>query len=230
MRTIAIGDIHGSITELNKLLNDIIEKEIYTPNIDKLIFLGDYIDRGENSRLVIRKIRELQDTYDNVIALMGNHEDMAIEYYDGYGENWLYSGNGNNATLDSYKGYFEEFISDLAWMKTLPLYHEDDNFIYVHAGIDVNKPLAEQDRNDLLWIRDKFIYSLKELDKKVVFGHTPTFFLTNDNKPVYTVTRNINIDTGCVYDGGALTALIINEGTVEGFYQIERKETKENEE
>ena len=70
-----------------------------------LIFLGDYIDRGKDSKLVVKKIRELQEHNSNVIALMGNHEDMLLNCLRG-DDTWLY--NGYNATLESYKGCFDE--------------------------------------------------------------------------------------------------------------------------
>ena len=216
MKTIVIGDTHGCFNELKNLFLDLEANEEYNKNTDKIIFLGDYIDRGKDSRLVIDFIRKLQEENKNVIALMGNHEDMLLNYYKGIEETWTW--NGYEPTLNSYKGFNEQFKDDVQWMKTLPLYHEDEHFIYVHAGVDVRKPLEEQSKNTLLWIREDFIYNEKAYDKRVIFGHTPTFFLNKEYKPVLTEANNIDIDTGCVY-GGALTALIIEDDKIKKFYQ-----------
>ena len=221
MRTIVVGDIHGCFNELKTLILSLIEKQEYNKDTDKLVFLGDYIDRGEDSRSVIRFIRELQKDNNNVIALRGNHEDMVIDFFgDTRYQNWLY--NGYQQTYNSYKGFTDDFIGDIEWMKTLPLYHEDDYFVYVHAGVDVNKPMNEQKERDLLWVREEFIYNFKKYHKKVVFGHTPTPHLTGKCKPVYTETDNIAIDTACVF-GGALTALIIDDSEVVKYYQVDKQ-------
>lgn len=224
MRTIAISDIHGCYNELKELLLTLENNGEYNKDIDRLIFLGDYIDRGKDSRLVIKLIRDLQKNNKNVIALMGNHEDMLLNYYNHGDDCWIWNGSTN--TMLSYKGYNKQFNSDMEWMKNLPLYYEDDYFVYVHAGVDVNKPLEEQDRNTLLWIREEFIYNPKEYHKQVVFGHTPTISFNNKtHRPIYTYTSNIDIDTGCVF-GGALTALIIEDDNVVGFYQVEKEKSK----
>ena len=172
MKTIVIGDIHGCYDELETLLLSLEENKEYNKNTDKLIFLGDYIDRGKDSRLVVELIRELQENNDNVIALMGNHEDMLLDYWRGLDDAWMH--NGAYATTASYKGYNEQFRGDIEWMKNLPIYYEDEHCVYVHGGVDINKPLSEQNRDTMLWIRDSFIYNTNTYHKKVVFGHTPT--------------------------------------------------------
>ena len=219
MRTIAIGDIHGCFDELEELMNHLRSNNIYDPKNDKLVFLGDYIDRGDKSREVIKYIRNLQKENPNVIALMGNHEDMAIDYFNGNKLScWIY--NGYNHTLKSYEGHMDELNDDIKWMKKLPLYHEDDDFIYVHAGINLYKSMKNQSRNTLLWTREMFIYSVKEYNKRIIFGHTPEI-----GKPYYTPTKNICIDSGCCF-GGALTALVVEDGIEKSFYQVEKGDTK----
>lgn len=223
MKTIVIGDIHGCYSELKKMMSDLRRSGEYNKDTDRLIFLGDYIDRGENSRLVINYIKRLQRENKNVIALMGNHEDMLLNYHEFNDKNWTF--NGSKETIESYKDYPQEFKRDIKWMENLPLYYEDEYFIYVHAGVDVNKTMEEQDRNTLLWIREPFIYGEKAYNKKVIFGHTPTLSLNGVDKPAYTITDNVAMDTGCVY-GGALTALIIEDDKIEGYYQIKKETTK----
>lgn len=217
MRTIVIGDIHGCYNELKKLMDNLILEEVYNPETDRLIFLGDYIDRGENPRMVIRYVRNLQENNPNVIALMGNHEDMMIDFVDGnYDSGWTW--NGNQFTLKSYEGYHTEFLDDVEWARNLPLYFEDENFIYVHAGIDKSKSMKRQSRNTLLWIRENFIYSTKKYKKKVVFGHTPKCY-----EPYYTLADDVCIDSACVY-GGILTALIIEDGEIKEFFGVKKGE------
>lgn len=224
MRTIVIGDVHGCYNELKELIMTLETEGEYKKGIDKLVFLGDYIDRGSDSRLVIEFIKNLQKENDNVIALMGNHEDMLLDYLDYEGDNWLW--NGYASTMDSYMGHDRQFREHVKWIRTLPLYHEDEHCIYVHAGIDPYKPMEEQDRFTLLWVREKFIYNAKKYHKKVIFGHTPTANLSEEWKPVKTYANNLDIDTGCVY-GGALTALIIDDGETNGFYQVDKMNENE---
>lgn len=218
MKTIAIGDIHGCYDELKELYLLLEETGTYNKDEDKLVFLGDYIDRGKDSRLVIQFIRDLQKNNANVIVLKGNHEEMALDCINHGDILWAY--NGGHDTMDSYEGFEGQFYDDLEWMKSLPLYHEDEHFIYVHAGVDLNKPLEEQSEDDLLWVRDDFISNPKGYHKRVVFGHTPTIYYCNEYKPMYTYNNNIGIDTACVF-GGALTALIIEDDKVKGFHQVD---------
>lgn len=223
MRTIVIGDIHGCYDELNELIMELETKGEYNKSVDRLIFLGDYIDRGKDSRLVVKFIRKLQKNNNNVIALMGNHEDMLLDYYNGRNKYWTF--NGCNDTINSYRGFFKEFESDVEWMSKLPLYYEDDYFVYVHAGIEADKPLNEQSKQDLLWVREPFIFSLERFNKTVIFGHTPSLLYNESFMPYKTWSNNIGIDTGCVF-GGKLTALIINDDEVEKFYQVSSKNSE----
>ena len=217
MRTVVIGDIHGCYNELEQLLLDLESNQVYNKNTDRLIFLGDYIDRGKDSKKVVRFIRSLQRDNENVIALKGNHEDMCVNYYK-YGRlDWKI--NGANKTIKSYHGH-KELRRDLNWMEHLPLYYEDEHFIYVHAGIDANKPMSEQSNYHLLWVREPFLWSTTKQDKRVVFGHTPSQLAIESDKPYYTLADNIGIDTGCVF-GGKLTALIIDDDKITEFWQTQ---------
>lgn len=215
MRTIVIGDIHGCYKELKQLIVDLKDNQEYNKDTDRIIFLGDYIDRGEDSFKVIQYIKELQKENSNVITLMGNHEKMCIDFITENKDGWLY--NGYEATLASY-GTYKALSKDVKWMKNLPLYYEDENFIYAHAGINPIKPLEENSDYELLWEREGFIYNRAKFDKNVIFGHTPSQLMMGGDKPYKTSAGNIGIDTGCVY-GGYLTALIIEDGEATKFYQ-----------
>lgn len=219
MRTIVVGDIHGCFNELFELIEHLRLNKLYNAKKDKLIFLGDYIDRGDKSRYVVKFIRKLQKNNPNVIALMGNHEDMAVEYFDGFRySGWTY--NGYEHTLESYKGYDKELKDDIEWMRGLPLYHEDDDFIYVHAGVDLYEDNMEnQLKETLVWTREEFIGSIKKYHKRVIFGHTPSRL----GSPYFTCNNNICIDSGCCF-GGALTALVIEDGIEKTFYQVKKGE------
>ena len=222
MRTIVIGDIHGCHNELMELISMLTEEKKYTPEKDRLIFIGDYIDRGDNPRMVVKYVMGLHDRYgENVIALMGNHEDMLLNYVTIADQNWLY--NGYEATLLSYEGYKDDFMKDIRWMAGLPHYYEDEYFVYVHAGIDKDLPMDRQNYETLLWARQEFYFDSRTYDKKVIFGHTPTMFMGEDNTPQWLNDGNdIAIDTGCVYDG-RLTALIIENDRIMEYCQINKE-------
>jgi len=142
MSTYAIGDIHGCLQTFNKLLNEIG----YDKYNDKLILLGDYIDRGVDSKGVLKRIIELQKD-GNVIVLMGNHEYDAL-------------------LSDTYIEFHD-------WIDSLPFIYEDDKFIYVHAGLKPSVDLYKQSKYDLLNIRGEFLRNYNKFNKRVVFGHTP---------------------------------------------------------
>ena len=222
MRTIVIGDIHGCYRELTELIAYMIREKKYIPEADRMVFIGDYIDRGDNPRMVVRYVRELQDKYgENVVPLMGNHEDMLLNYVTTADQNWLY--NGHEATLLSYEGYKEELLEDIRWMADLPHYYEDEYFIYVHAGIDKDLPMDRQNDETLLWVRQEFYLNPKAYDKIIVFGQTPTGFISGENTPQWLNNgRDIAIDTGCVYDG-RLTALIIDNDKNLEYCQVSKK-------
>lgn len=222
MRTIIIGDIHGCYRELTELITKLTQEKKYIPEKDRLIFIGDYIDRGDNPRMVVKYVRALQDKYgENVIPLKGNHEDMLLDYVANADQNWLY--NGYEATLLSYEGYKEELKNDIWWMSALSLYYEDDYFIYVHAGVDKDLPMDQQDDETLLWVRQEFYLNPRTYDKKVIFGHTPTMFMGKEDTPQWLNDGNdIAIDTGCVY-GGTLTSLIIENDRIIEYCQVSRE-------
>ena len=226
MKTIVIGDIHGCYRELDLLVSGLIKEGRYVPEEDRLIFLGDYIDRGDHPRLAVKYIRDLQRMYgEKVIALKGNHEAMLLEYMNRENQGWYY--NGYRSTILSYEGYEEAFYDDIMWMSGLPLYYEDEDFIYVHAGIDKSRPMDRQKEEILLWAREEFYLDSRTYEKKVIFGHTPTMFLGNEWVPQWlNYGCDIAIDTGCVYEG-KLTAIVIENGQIMEYCQINRMRQQE---
>ena len=210
MLTVAIGDIHGMFREVEKLLEHIdrfIETKWRNDRF-KLIFLGDYIDRGPHSKQVIKKLRSLES--ENYIFLKGNHEEMMIKSVSGETEKMRFLVSGGEATIQSYGGFTQEFYSDLAWMTTLSTSYEDEKRFFVHAGIDPDALLADQSDEAKLWIRRKFIVDDRRFEKYVVHGHTPT-----TRNPPFTGRADVrlnrcNLDSGACY-GGALTAAFFND-------------------
>jgi serine/threonine protein phosphatase 1 len=201
-RILAIGDIHGC----NHLLERLIARIAFEPRADTLVFVGDYIDRGPDSRGVIDTLLGLKAACPNICCLKGNHEEMLLNYYlDGRGEQQFFI-NGGLVTLDSYgltpadaragRGLPE---SHLHFLRSLPLIHETEDYLFVHAGLRPKVPLTDQSPADLLWIRYEFIDSEADFGRTVVFGHTPL--------PTPLIEPNkIGIDTGAVY-GGHLTCV-----------------------
>ncbi|MDX9785639.1 MAG: metallophosphoesterase family protein [Desulfobacterales bacterium] len=192
-RIFAVGDIHGCYDKLVALMGKIDVDW----NLDKLIFLGDYIDRGPNAFEVVEYLVTLRKKYSRIIFLKGNHEEMLEKYLSG-ADRLNYLQDGGQPTLDSYLKHWrgeggpipEEHLD---FFRSLVLFHETTDYIFVHAGLRVGVPLERQVAGDLLWIRDRFIQSKGDFGKRVVFGHTPF------QEPL--VQKNkIGIDTGAVYN------------------------------
>lgn len=202
-RTIAIGDIHGCLEKLEELL-----EKIAPGKDDLLVFLGDYIDRGFKTREVVDRLIALKREVP-CIFLRGNHEQMFIDFLEYCADKTMFFNTGGMRTVQSYLG-IDAFVSHSQVARAIPephrefyaemrWYHEDERYVYVHAGIKPGVPMREQDRKDLIWMRDQFIFSPTGIEKKVIFGHTPFAApLVKDDK--------IGIDTGAVY-GGPLTAI-----------------------
>lgn len=194
--TYAIGDIHGMYDPLVELLRILPIEEG-----DRLIFLGDYIDRGPASKEVVNLLKNLKKAHDMVL-LMGNHEDMMLSCIE-KGDCLTWEFNGAGATMRSFGG-LEKIKEELPFFKSLKLFHEEGRYLLVHGGVKPGIPLEKQKRLDMLWIRDEFIFTKNPLPGRVVvFGHTPL------EKP-YISTDKIGIDTGCVY-GGHLTAIRLDD-------------------
>mgnify|MGYP001814728860 FL=1 len=196
----AIGDIHGCYDRLKTLMGKIP----IDCSCDTLVFIGDYIDRGSHSVEVVDYLIHLKNRLPDVIFLKGNHEDMLDKFLNG-DDRFTYLLNGGQQTLDSYltKPVQSQFFSippdHMEFFKSLRLFYETEEFIFVHAGLRPRVPLGSQNTEDLLWIRDKFISTKYDFGKRVIFGHTPL------KKPLVEPNK-IGIDTGAVY-GNALTCV-----------------------
>lgn len=212
-RTICVSDVHGCFTEFCMLL----DKCGYSEKDDKLVLLGDYIDRGLQSKEVFEKIINLQKNGD-VVVLRGNHEQMALDYWK-YGD-MTFSYNGGANTLISFDNDLEDFVK---WVQKLPFIYTDDDYYFVHAGMDLSKSEYEkQDVDDLIWIRESFVDVDSNYKKKIVHGHTPTSYVRNNpmfKEPTFDGGK-INIDTGGVF-GGKFTALIIDKDNNVTYEQVE---------
>jgi serine/threonine protein phosphatase 1 len=192
-RRLVVSDPHG---ELERLI-DALCKADYAPGYDRLFLLGDYIDRGHNPKGTLQYVRRLQEE-DGAVVLKGNHEDMLVGVMDGpYDLEWWIR-NGGLHTLKSYNMNIPEGVVE--WCRNLPLYHEEEDYILVHAGIRPGVPMEQQKQDDLLWIREEF-YEHYNGPKPVVFGHTPTYFFTGGEARPLIEPHLIAIDTGAVFDG-----------------------------
>ncbi|MDH3360436.1 MAG: serine/threonine protein phosphatase, partial [Desulfobulbaceae bacterium] len=173
-RIFAIGDIHGCIEKLNRLL----ELLPYVPERDTLVFIGDYIGRGRQSRQVVERISQLCKDNPQVITLMGNHELMLFEY-NRLGDRNLLEVMRNNGVEATMTSYGRSNVADLRSLSFLPAKHRDfmenllpiwqtDQYIFVHAGILPDRPLAEQDRDTFCWVRDLFLNNEHDYGKQVI--------------------------------------------------------------
>ena len=222
----AVGDVHGYTNVLRALIGELRDDLMRSAPAEPplLVFLGDYVDRGPDSRGVIDMILDLEaDGPFEVVCLKGNHEDALRRFLReaDFGPNWIV--NWGETTLRSYgvtvpaEGREAEEAprvqAELA--AALPAAHRDflrrcvmsltvGDYLFVHAGVRPGVPLSEQHDRDLMWIRYDFLESDEDFGKVIVHGHTPT------DRPALRANR-IGIDTG-VYYSGVLTAVRL-EGT-----------------
>ena len=177
-RLFAIGDIHACPDELGAML-----KAIAPAADDTVVFVGDYVDRGPSARAVVDLLLDLAQGPAESVFLKGNHEDMMLSFLGlpgHYGESFLI--NGGAATLESY-GLNDDNLPDdatehipaphMEFLSRLSTSYLRPPFLFVHAGIMPARQLEEQSVEDMLWIRQEFIFNPHRLDATVIFGHTP---------------------------------------------------------
>jgi len=173
-KTFIIGDVHGCLDMLKRLF----DKIPWRPGQDALIFIGDCIDRGSNSKGVIDYILDLIRDYPQVSCLLGNHEAMLLNYLSGKEQN-LYLANRGLTTLKNYLAEKPEEEGPLvppdhiSFYRSLKPFMELRDYYLVHAGFRPGVDIARQTQEDMIWIREPFLSSGYDFGKKVVFGHTP---------------------------------------------------------
>ena len=209
-RIIVIGDIHGCSKTFARMLWDVLKIR----KSDKIILLGDYIDRGPNPKEVVDIIINLIDKGYEIIPLMGNHESLMLNSENSTGEllNWLQ--NNADTTLKSFKiRRFDDLDEKYkSFFNNLRYYYILDNFVTVHAGLnfDIDNPFS--DSNSMVWLRYYDTKREKIGGRRLIVGHTPGTLATIQQS---LKTDNILIDGGCVYSNqyskfGYLVALEIN--------------------
>ncbi|MBD3665073.1 serine/threonine protein phosphatase [Sulfitobacter sp. TSTF-M16] len=222
----AIGDIHGQLAELERVLA-LIEAD-GGPDA-KIVFLGDYTDRGPNSREVLDLLISARDQGRNWHFIKGNHDRMFEWFMHPYPKHeaylpielgWLHPRLGGDTTLASYGLNFTDKDrmlnvhadalakvpqSHLEFLSSLALTFETKDLFFTHAGIRPGVPLADQDEEDLLWIRQAFHEDTRQHPKLIVHGHTPTEAATHYG-------NRINLDTGAGY-GKPLTGAVFEGRT-----------------
>jgi serine/threonine protein phosphatase 1 len=224
-RVYAVGDIHGCFDELQILVSYLKTSEGVGAN-DLVIFIGDYIDRGDKSKEVIEYLVQLKREWPKTVFIKGNHEDMLLDFLGFGGDSGdVYLDNGGAEFLKSYG--LNLFSPPSEVLKALPPEHLEflknlevgvvlAEFVFVHAGVRPGVDLAAQNPRDLMWIRGDFVHAEHNVGKTVVFGHTPfeDVFLNLPYK--------IGIDTGVVF-GNTLSIVELVHGSL---FQVGRGESK----
>ena len=227
MNIFAIGDIHGCLKQLISLQKKILNTKGFNKDNDLLVYIGDYIDRGPHSKDVINQIIKFQNENIKSVFLMGNHEQVMIDFLFNKINNLKYWLNlGADQTFKSYKIEVAEFIKDgfgddkidrlrsvllnelsdehIHFLKNLRLSYSVGNYLFVHGGINPEKTLKDQDKMDLLWSRsEKFFDKNFKFEKIIVHGHTP-------EEKVINFPYRINVDIGCFFSG-KLSCVCLND-------------------
>ena len=227
MNLYAIGDIHGCLNQLTSLHKKILTNDKFKVKEDLLIYLGDYIDRGLKSKQVIDQIIKIKNEKIKTIHLMGNHEEFMVNFLFNKSnniKNWLKF--GVDQTFKSYGIEIVEFIKDgfkdiiidklrdillekmssehIDFFMSLKTSFSSEKYLFVHAGIDPNKKLTEQTKEDYLWSRSDIFFDKDfKAEKIIVHGHTPEENIVN-------YPFRINIDTGCFFSG-KLSCVCLND-------------------
>lgn len=226
-----VGDVHGEYDLLEKLLMH------WDQETENLIFLGDLADRGPKSKACFEKVLALVNS-GQARCIKGNHEVMFLEWLENPEERYLnYLRNGGKETIEDLlfedatveqspqelaAQIKEQYPELLAGLKALPFYIEEESFICVHAGINLDlEDWRETSERDFVWMREEFFNHPERPDKRVIFGHTPVQTLHEDQTSTLLWYRDgrWNIDGGAAY-GGALHGLVISEQGIEADYQI----------
>ena len=204
-RRIVIGDIHGCIRSLMGL----VEEKIAATKEDRLYFVGDYVDRGPDSKGVLDYLIGLREKGYKVDFIRGNHEEMMIESFasDTFFQPWMYNGGG--ITLDSFGISTEEFLNRpghqkipekyLDFLSHTTYFIELEKVFLVHAGFNFYDKRPFEDLDAMIWSRNFDYDKGLAKGKKIIHGHTPTTLESIRNTLFDPESSLINVDAGCVY-------------------------------
>jgi serine/threonine protein phosphatase 1 len=222
-RIYCIGDIHGRFDLLLDIQKMIRKDVAGFEGGRKLVYLGDYIDRGDQSKQIIDLLIEEPMEDFSTVHILGNHEQAMLDFLQKPEAATFWLAFGGLATLNSYgvsggTGTPADDLNDLRdqlerrlpsthmdFLNACDLYHVDGDYCFVHAGIRPEIPLEEQHRDDLLWIRGDFIDSAVQHEHVVVHGHSIT-------REVEMHPNRIGIDTGA-FHSGTLTCLVLEDAS-----------------
>lgn len=190
--TYAVGDIHGEVTLLKQLLALLPYRQK-----DTLVFLGDYLDRGEDSVATIQTLSVLKREHPQCAFLRGNHEDAWLECWNGAA---FFSFPDMDGAADVWDQWHEKIPFEIGdWLEETLIEYEDEHAYYVHAGVLLGKPVWRTSGLQKMWGAQGFIESAYDWGKPVVFGHH------RFAEPLLQPNK-IGIDTGA-FKSGILTAV-----------------------
>lgn len=204
----AIGDIHGCFDSLREL----VENKIQPDKDDKLVLLGDYIDRGDKSKEVVDYIIDLQEKNYDITPLIGNHELLLLETFEDEKNKPKWINNGGDETLKSFgiTSIKDIPLKYLDFFTNLKNYFSIDDYLFVHAGFNDKILNPFQDTYSMVWKSQVEYLNPLLAGKTIIHGHRP---IINEHceKQIFENKQVINIDTGCVYKEnagyGKLTAI-----------------------
>ena len=222
-----ISDIHGCFEKFKTLLKS------WDRDNEILVILGDMVDRGPDSKGVIQEIMYLQKQYE-VIVVGGNHEDLFLDWVNNQTETSFYYRIGGNKTIDSFfdepvtqyytaesiaKRLQKEYKEEIEFLRTLPSYYETEQYIFVHAGVNLQyADWKYSSENEFKNSGKRFLRERNETGKIIVFGHTKTRDIHPDGKDNVWISpceTKIGIDGGCVSGGKLHGVRLTSEGISE---------------
>lgn len=216
---VAIGDVHGCRDLLVDLIAKIERK--MAGQAFRTVFLGDYIDRGPDSRGVIEELLAYRARRPDTVFLKGNHEQAMLDFLASPADSEAWLSWGGEETMASYGISVETPLNlpllQIALARALPdahfdflmslqLCHREQDFVFVHAGLNPDRPIDQQQEDDMLWIRDRFFDGgAGRFDNlTVVHGHTPV-------RRAQDLRWRVNVDTGAVWSR-RLSAVVLKGG------------------